>query len=101
LVLGELVPKQIALRDPEKIAVVAPAMTVMARIASPIVSFLDGTGRAVLRALGYEAQPKHRVTDEEIQTLMAEAETAGVLEPGERAMIAGLCGWAIAPFERS
>jgi putative hemolysin len=90
LVLGELVPKQIALRDPEKIAVVAPAMTVMARIASPIVSFLDGTGRAVLRALGYEAQPKHRVTDEEIQTLMAEAETAGVLEPGERAMIAGV-----------
>jgi putative hemolysin len=52
LVIGELVPKQIALRDPEKIAVrVAPAMTVMASIASPIVSFLDFSGRAVLRAL--------------------------------------------------
>jgi putative hemolysin len=91
LVIGELVPKQIALRDPEKIAVrVAPAMMALARIASPIVSFLDMSGRAVLRALGYEAQPVHRVTDEEIRSLMAEAETAGVLEPGERAMIAGV-----------
>jgi len=91
LVIGELVPKQIALRNPEKIAVrVAPAMTAMASIASPIVSFLDISGRAVLRALGYRAQPQHRVTDEEIRSLMAEAETAGILEPGERAMIAGV-----------
>jgi putative hemolysin len=65
-------------------------MTAMASIASPIVSFLDISGRAVLRALGYRAQPEHRVTDEEIRSLMAEAETAGVLEPGERAMIAGV-----------
>jgi putative hemolysin len=91
LVIGELVPKQIALRDPEHIAVrVAPAMTVIARIFSPIVSFLDISGRAVLRALGYRAQIEHRVTDEEIRTLIAEAETAGILEPGERAMIAGV-----------
>ena len=91
LVIGELVPKQIALRNPEKIAVrVAPAMTAIARIASPVVSFLDISGRAVLRALGYQAQAEHRVTDEEIRTLMAEAETAGVIEPGERAMIAGV-----------
>src|SRR6266550_362758 len=91
LVIGELVPKQIALRNPEKIAVrVAPAMTALASISSPIVSFLDISGRAVLRALGYRAQPEHRVTDEEIRSLMAEAETAGVLEPGERAMIAGV-----------
>jgi len=91
LVIGELVPKQIALRDPEKIAVrVAPAMTALAGIASPVVSFLDMSGRAVLRALGYNAKPEHRVTDEEIRSLMAEAETAGVIEPGERAMIAGV-----------
>jgi magnesium and cobalt exporter, CNNM family len=91
LVIGELVPKQIALRNPEKIAVrVAPAMTALARVASPVVSFLDISGRAVLRALGYQAQAEHRVTDEEIRTLMVEAETAGVIEPGERAMIAGV-----------
>jgi putative hemolysin len=91
LVIGELVPKQIALRNPERIAVrVAPAMMVIARIASPVVSLLDISGRAVLRALGYQAQAEQRVTDEEIRTLMAEAETAGVIEPGERAMIAGV-----------
>jgi putative hemolysin len=85
------VPKQIALRDPEKIAVrVAPAMTVLATIASPLVTLLDISGRAVLNALGYQDEPVRRVTDEEIRSLMAEAETAGVLEPGERAMIAGV-----------
>jgi putative hemolysin len=91
LVIGELVPKQIALRNPEKIAVrTAPAMTAMARIASPMVWFLDMSGRAVLRVLGYAAEAEHRVTDEEIRALIAEAETAGVIEPDERAMIAGV-----------
>lgn len=91
LVIGELVPKQIALRNPERIAVrVAPAMTALARIAAPVVWLLDVSGRAVLRALGYEARAEHRVTDEEIRTLIAEAESAGVIEPGERAMIAGV-----------
>ena len=70
LVIGELVPKQIALRNPEAIAVrVAPAMTAIARIASPVVSFLDISGRAVLRTLGYQAQAEHRVTDEENPSL--------------------------------
>src|SRR5262245_42415470 len=47
LIVGELVPKQIALRDPERIAVrVAPAMTVLAKVASPLVSILDMSGRA-------------------------------------------------------
>jgi magnesium and cobalt exporter, CNNM family len=91
LIVGELVPKQIALRNPEKIAVrVAPAMAMMASIASPLVSLLDVSGRLILRALGYAEQAEHRVTDEEIRALVAEAETAGVIEPGERAMIAGV-----------
>lgn len=91
LIIGELVPKQIALRNPEKIAVkVAPAMTAMAKFASPLVWFLDVSGRLVLRALGHKAQSEERVTDEEIRALISEAETAGVIEPGERAMIAGV-----------
>jgi len=91
LIVGELVPKQIALRNPEQIAVrVAPAMTVLAKIASPLVSVLDISGRVVLRALGHKAKAKERVSDEEIRTLIAEAEMAGVIEPGERAMIAGV-----------
>jgi len=91
LVIGELVPKQIALRDPEKNRRPGGAChDSHGTIASPVVSFLDISGRAVLRTLGYERQPEHRVTDEEIRILMAEAETAGVIEPGERAMIAGV-----------
>jgi putative hemolysin len=91
LVVGELVPKQIGLRDPERIAVrVAPVMTVMASVASLLVWLLDVSGRQMLKFLGYRADPEHRITDEEIQTLIAEAESAGVIEPGERAMIAGV-----------
>ena len=91
LIIGELVPKQIALRNPERIAVkVAPAMTVLARVASPLVWLLDVSGRWVLRTLGYKSQPHHRVTDEEIRALIAEAETAGLIEPDERAMITGV-----------
>jgi putative hemolysin len=91
LIVGELVPKQIALRNPERVAVlVAPAMTVLARIASPLVWLLDISGRAVLRVFGQHSQSDERVTEEEIHTLVAEAETAGILEPGERAMISGV-----------
>jgi putative hemolysin len=91
LIVGELVPKQIALRDPEGIAVkVAPAMTVLARAGAPLVWLLDVSGDAVLRLFGYKAEPDQSVTDEEIRTLIAEAESAGVIEPGERAMISGV-----------
>ena len=91
LIVGELVPKQIALRNPEKIAVrVAPAMTMVAKVGSPLVWLLDVSGRVLLRALRHKAQSAANVTEEEIHTLVAEAETAGVLEPGERAMISGV-----------
>ena len=88
LIIGELVPKQIALRNPERVAcLVAPAMTWLARIASPLVSLLDFSGKAILTLLGQRSVPAARVTDEEIRSLVAEAESAGVLEPEERAMI--------------
>lgn len=91
LIVGELVPKQIALRNPEAVACkVAPAMTVISRIASPLVTLLDWSGKAVLALLGQRAVAASRVTDEEIKTLVAEAESAGVLEPEERAMISAV-----------
>ena len=91
LIIGELVPKQIALRDPEGVAVkVAPAMTVLARIGAPLVWLLDVSGDLVLRALGYKSEAERHVTEDEVRSLMAEAETAGVLEPGERAMMSGV-----------
>jgi putative hemolysin len=91
LIVGELVPKQIALRNPERVAAsVAPIMRALALVASPLVLLLDFSGRILMRALGYGAAEGQLVSDEEIRALIAEAETAGVLEPGERAMIAGV-----------
>jgi len=91
LIVGELVPKQIALRDPESIAVkVAPAMNVMAKISLPLVWLLDRSGKALLWLLGHRGEAEERVSEEEIRTLVVEAEHAGVLEPGEKEMIAGV-----------
>jgi putative hemolysin len=91
LIIGELVPKQIALRDPERVAArAAPAMSLLSRIGSPLVFLLDISGRAVLALLGQKGEPEERVTEEEVRTIIAEAETAGVLERDEREMISGV-----------
>jgi putative hemolysin len=91
LIVGELVPKQIALRNPEGIASrVAPAMSLLAIIAAPLVFLLDISGRAVLWLLGQKGQSEEKVTDEEIKMLVAEAEHHGTIESDERRMIAGV-----------
>jgi putative hemolysin len=91
LVIGELVPKQLALRNAETIAcAVAPAMTALARIGAPLVSLLDVSGDAILKLLGRRAVAPARMMEDEIKMMVAEAESAGVLEPAERAMIAGV-----------
>ncbi|CAG1015050.1 MAG: HlyC/CorC family transporter [Rhizobiaceae bacterium] len=91
LIVGELVPKQIALRNPEGIAVrAAPAMALLARIAAPVVWLLDISGKAVLWLLGQQGEGPDKVTDEEIKMLVAEAEHHGTIEADERRMIAGV-----------
>jgi putative hemolysin len=91
LIIGELVPKQIALRDPERVASrVAPAMATLAWIAAPLVWLLDISGRAVLWLLGQRGEGEEKVTDEEIKMLVAEAEHHGTIESDERRMIAGV-----------
>jgi len=91
LIIGELVPKQIALRDPERVAVkVAPAMTVLATASSPLVWLLNASGNLILRLLGRSDKAEGKLTEEELKSVIAEAESAGLLEPGEREMIAGV-----------
>src|SRR5436305_1866775 len=88
LVIGELVPKQLALRHAERLACyVAPAMTVLARVASPLVWFLDQSGQLVLSLFGRRQPGERQVTEEEIRVLVSEAESAGVIEPEEGRMI--------------
>jgi magnesium and cobalt exporter, CNNM family len=91
LIVGELVPKQIALRDPEAVAVkVAPAMMLLAKASLPLVWLLDRSGKLLLWLLGHRGDAEERVSEDEIRTLVVEAESAGVLEPGEKEMIAGV-----------
>ncbi|SFB53165.1 putative hemolysin [Rhizobium sp. NFR07] len=91
LIVGELVPKQIALRAPEAVAArVAPAMKLVATFGAPIVWFLDISGRFVLTILGQKGESGDKVTDEEIRTVLAEAHSAGVIETGESEMISGV-----------
>jgi putative hemolysin len=91
LIIGELVPKQIALKNPEGVAArVAPAMTLIARIGSPVVWLLDISGRFVLALLGQSAEGKARVTDEEVRTILAEAHFDGTIETEEQQMLTGV-----------
>lgn len=91
VIVGELVPKNLALRNAEGIAcAVAPSMMTFSKVASPVVGLLDVSTRLVFRLFGQSTEAESRVTDEEIKSLIAEAESAGVLEKGEREMISGV-----------
>jgi len=91
VIIGELVPKQLALKSPEAIACrVAYPMDLLSRVAGPFVWVLDGSGRALIGLLGLKQSNEAAVTDEEIKSLIEEAESAGVIESGERDMIAGV-----------
>ncbi|WP_417671827.1 hemolysin family protein [Roseibium sp.] len=91
LVIGELVPKQIALSRPEAIAVrIAPAMALLSTIAGPLVWILEHSGKVTLAMLGQSGKPEPSITDEEIRLVIAEAEGAGVIEKAETEMITGV-----------
>ncbi len=91
LIIGELVPKQIALRNPEAIAMrAAPVMVWIARLAAPLVLLLDWSGRMVLALMGVSRDSKARVTEEEVRTILAEARFDGVIEDEEQEMLSGV-----------
>ncbi len=98
LIAGELVPKQFALRSPEPIAcAVAPTMLWLTRLASPFAWALDRSSALVFRLLGQSRDAHHSVTEEELRSVVAEAETAGVIEESERQMISGIMRLADRP----
>lgn len=91
IVIGELAPKRFALRSPETIAcLVAPGMTLLARVATPIAWLLDASTGLVFRVLGIQSEVESSVTDAEIRSIVAEAASAGVIETAERHMISGV-----------
>ena len=91
LVVGELVPKQLALRAAEPIALVmARPMSLLARAMAPIVWVLDRSSTLLLRLTGVRHSGDPEVTAEELQMIFAEATRSGVLEEEERAIMAGI-----------
>lgn len=91
LIIGELVPKQLALRAPERIAVVvAPVMDMVTRITSLFVTVLDASTSVIFRLLRVSRESDSSVTEEELRHVVQEAEEAGVIEEKERELISGI-----------
>lgn len=98
LTIGELIPKQFALRAPEPIACVAAVpMLWLSRATAPLVWLLDRTTGLVFRLLGLNRQSDSHVTAEELHLIVAEASNAGVIEESERAIISGVVRLADRP----
>lgn len=98
LIVGELVPKQFALRSPERIAVlVSRPMRWLSKAGAPFVWLLDRTSALIFHLLGLDRESKNQVTAEELHLVVAEAQTAGVLEESERAIISGIVRLADRP----
>jgi putative hemolysin len=84
LVIGELVPKRIALHNPEKIArMVAGLMSGMSRIGAPVVTVLSISTNAVLAFFGLRKSSDQAVTEEDVRGLLHQGAQAGIFEPGE------------------
>jgi putative hemolysin len=88
LIVGELVPKRLALNNPEKIAsIVAIPMQALSAIASPMVYLLSASTDLILRLLGITASTEPQVTEEEIKILIEQGTEAGTFEEAEQDMV--------------
>lgn len=91
LIIGELVPKRVALNDPERIAsLVAKPMRWLSTIASPFVWFLSWSSSLVLRAFGLKPSGEPPVSEDEVKVMIEQGLGAGVFHKGEQAMVEGV-----------
>jgi len=98
LIIGELVPKQFALRSPEPIALLmSRPMMLLSRLTAPIVWLLDGSSVLIFRLIGLNRESEEHVTAEELHLIVAEATKSGVIEESERAIISGVVRLADRP----
>lgn len=88
LIVGELVPKRVALNNPEQIAMaVATPMRTLSAIAAPVVHLLSTSTEVVLRVLGIKPSAEYQVTEEEIKVLIEQGTEAGTFEAAEQDMV--------------
>ena len=98
LIIGELVPKQIALRKPEPVAVlVAVPLAWLARFTKPLVWLMDASSLLIFRLLRLNRESDDQVTVEELHLIVAEASKSGVIEEHERSIISGVVRLADRP----
>ena len=98
LVVGELVPKQIALRAAVPISLVmARPMAMLARIAAPLVWLLDNSSALLIRLLGVRPAGGSSVTAEELHMIFADATRSGVIEAEQHQILAGVVRLAERP----
>jgi putative hemolysin len=91
LILGELVPKRIALAAPERIArLTAPTLRLLSRITVPLVRLLSGSTNLVLYAIGIRQSSEPPVTDDDVKQMILQGIEHGVFEPVEHDMIRGV-----------
>jgi putative hemolysin len=88
LIIGELVPKRLALNNPEGIAArVAGPMSTIARLGSPVVRLMSASTDAMLRLLRVRKRDDPPITAEEIGVLLEQGARAGVFEAAEQEMV--------------
>lgn len=88
VVIGELVPKRLAINNPEGIAsLVAPLMNGLLKVALPIVRVLSSSSELVLRLLRVKQVTSPTVTDDEIKMLMGEGARVGVFTTIEKELV--------------
>ncbi|GMM91738.1 hemolysin family protein [Qipengyuania sp. MTN3-11] len=98
LVVGELVPKQVALRIAVPVSILmARPMALLARIAAPLVWLLDTSSGLLIRLLGVNPAGQSTVTAEELHMLFAEATRTGVIEHEQHQMLQGVVRLAQRP----
>lgn len=98
LVVGELVPKQVALKIAVPVAIVmARPMAILARVAKPLVWLLDVSSGLLIGLLGIRPTGHGAVTAEELHMLFAEATRSGVIEREQHQMLAGVVRLAQRP----
>ncbi|KGM57571.1 hemolysin [Lysobacter arseniciresistens ZS79] len=93
VIFGELVPKRLAITNPERIAcAVAIPLSALASAATPVVLALGAINRAVLRLLGIRDDARSAISEEEIRLLVSESHEQGVIDADERKMVNRVLG---------
>jgi putative hemolysin len=88
VIVGELVPKRIAIGNPERVAmIVARPMRAISRIGSPIVRLLTGSTQLILRLFGVKGMPEPGLTEEEIHAVIEQGAEAGVVPVVEHEIV--------------